>query len=211
MMKNIVYLGKNYESDDIQKSLESSNLKFDSPENVCGLTAKLLNENKIIGWFQGRSEIGPRALGNRSILANPCNSKMKDIINSRVKFRESFRPFAPIFLQECVEDYFTIFDESKFMLKVFYVKDNMKDKIPAVVHVDGTSRLQIINESDNKRMYDLINEFRKLTDVPAVLNTSFNIKGEPIVETPMDAINCFLKTDIDVLVIDKYVVQKNEQ
>jgi carbamoyltransferase len=168
------------------------------------LTAKYLSEGKIIGWFQNSSEIGPRALGNRSILADPRNPDMKRILNARVKFREGFRPFAPSVLNEYADEWFGLSD-SPFMLRVCNV---LKDDIPAVSHVDQTARIQTVRKEDNFNYYQLIDSFNKITGVPVLINTSFNIKGEPIVETPEDAIECFLNTELDVLVFKNIVLTK---
>jgi carbamoyltransferase len=180
-----------------------------SGESICRETAKLLAEGKVFGWFQGRSEFGPRALGDRSILGDPRRAEMKDILNSRVKFRQAFRPFAPIVIYERAKDIFIGEDESPFMLRAKQVKPEWRDKIPAIVHVDGTARVQTVRREDNPRMYDLLVEFDKLTGVPVLVNTSFNIKGEPIVETPQDAMNCFIYTGIDYLALHDTLVAKN--
>jgi carbamoyltransferase len=169
----------------------------------------LLSEGKVFGWFQGRSEFGPRALGNRSILGDPRRPEMKDKLNRRVKFRQAFRPFAPIVLYEKAKDIFVGDDESPFMLRAKQVRPEWKDRIPAIVHVDGTARVQTVRQDQNPRMYELLTEFEKLTGVPVLVNTSFNIKGEPIVETPQDAMNCFVYTGIDYLAIHDTLVSKN--
>lgn len=166
--------------------------------------AGLIADGKIVGWHQGRSEYGPRALGARSILADSRRVDMKDILNSRVKHRESFRPFAPSILRECSSDYFELDCDSPYMLLIAQVKK--PEIIPAVTHVDNTARVQTVSKKDNGIFYDLINEFYKKTGVPCVLNTSFNDAGEPIVETPEDAIICFLKNNMDYLAIGKYVL-----
>ena len=180
-----------------------------SGQSICRETAKLLSEGNVFGWFQGRSEFGPRALGNRSILADPRRADMKDILNKRVKFRQAFRPFAPIVLYERAKDIFVGDDESPFMLRAKHVRPEWKDRIPAIVHVDGTARVQTIRREHNEPMYDLLVEFEKLTGVPVLINTSFNIKGEPIVETPQDAMNCFIYTGIDYLALHDTLVSKN--
>ena len=176
---------------------------------ICSETARLLAEGNVFGWFQGRSEFGPRALGNRSILGDPRNPGMKDKLNSRVKFRQAFRPFAPIVLYERAKEIFIGEDESPFMLRAKHVRPEWKDRIPGIVHVDGTARVQTVRREQNPRMYDLLVEFEKLTGVPVLVNTSFNIKGEPIVETPADAVNCFLYTGIDYLALHDMLVSKN--
>jgi carbamoyltransferase len=180
-----------------------------SGQSICRETAKLLADGNVFGWFQGGSEFGPRALGNRSILADPRRPEMKDILNKRVKFRQAFRPFAPIVLYERAKDIFVGEDESPFMLRAKQVRPEWKDRIPAIVHVDGTARVQTVRREDNERMYDLLIEFEKLTGVPVLVNTSFNIKGEPIVETPQNAMNCFIYTGIDYLALHNTLVAKN--
>jgi carbamoyltransferase len=183
---------------------------FNGPgESICREAAKLLSEGKVFGWFQGRCEFGPRALGNRSILGDPRRPEMKDKLNKRVKFRQAFRPFAPIVPYERAKDIFVGEDESPFMLRAKQVRPEWKDRIPAIVHVDGTARIQTVRREQNERMYDLLIEFDKLTGVPVLVNTSFNIKGEPIVETPQDAMNCFIYTGIDYLALHDTLVAKN--
>ncbi len=178
-------------------------------DGICRETAKLLADGKVIGWFQGRSEFGPRALGNRSILGDPRRPEMKDILNKRVKFRQTFRPFAPIVRYERAKEIFEGEDELPFMLRAKHVRPEWRDRIPAIVHVDGTARVQTVRHEHNPRMYDLLSEFEKLTGVPVLVNTSFNIKGEPIVETPQDAMNCFIYTGIDNLALHDTLVSKN--
>ena len=163
----------------------------------------------MIGWFQDRSEFGPRALGNRSLIADPRKPEMKDILNSRVKHRQAFRPFAPIVLAERMKEVFEGDEDSPFMLIAKPVRPEWRDKIPAIVHVDGTARVQTVREATNPMLYRLLKEFEALTGVPVLINTSFNIKGEPIVETPQDAVNCFLTTGIDHLVMHDTIVSKN--
>ena len=183
---------------------------FNGEDNsICRESAKLLADGKVFGWFQGRAEFGPRALGNRSILGDPRRPEMKDILNRRVKFRQAFRPFAPIVTYEKAKDIFVGEDESPFMLRAKHVRPEWKDRIPAIVHVDGTARVQTVRREHNERIYDLLTEFEKLTGVPVLVNTSFNIKGEPIVETPQDAMNCFIYTGIDYLALHNTLVSKN--
>jgi carbamoyltransferase len=170
--------------------------------------AEMLAAGKIIGWFQGRMEMGPRALGNRSILADPRTAEMKDVINKRVKFRESFRPFAPSVLEEKSGQYFETDYPSPYMILVYDVLPDKRDVIPAITHVDGTGRVQTVSKKTNPRYYRLIEQFEKLTGVPVVLNTSFNIRGMPIVLTPEDAIECFLTTGMDALFLGDYVLTK---
>jgi carbamoyltransferase len=177
---------------------------------VCRDNAKILSVGIVIGWFQGRSEFGPRALGNRSIIADVRKAEMKDILNKRVKHRQAFRPFAPIILAERVNDVFEASGESPFMLVAMQVRPEWRDKVPAIVHVDGTARVQTVRREENERLYQLLKEFEALTGVPVLLNTSFNVKGEPIVETPDDAMECFLTTGIDVLVMHDLLVEKTK-
>ncbi len=203
-------LGPDYSNREIRMFLDSVNaayVEYDG-EGICEKAAELIYRDKIIGWFQGRMEFGPRALGNRSILANPCNPAMKDTLNARVKFREDFRPFAPAILAEKTQEYFDIPFDSPYMLFITEVRPGKAEKIPSVTHVDNTARLQTVSESENPLFHHLIEEFYKLSGVPVVINTSFNIRGEPIVCTPEDAYNCFLKTDIDFLVMGNYLIDK---
>ena len=170
--------------------------------------AKLLSEQKIIGWFQGRMEMGPRALGNRSILADPRTAEMKDILNARVKFREGFRPFAPSVLEDQTGQWFETNYPSPYMILVYDVLPAKRPLIPAVTHVDGTGRVQSVSKEHNPRYYCLIEQFGNLTGVPVVLNTSFNIRGEPICLRPEQAIECFLKTGMDALFLGDYMLIK---
>jgi carbamoyltransferase len=179
-------------------------IRVERTDDFIGRTAGFLAEGKIIGWYQGSSEVGPRALGNRSILADPRSPEMKAILNRKVKFREGFRPFAPSVLNEHAEEWFGLKD-SPFMLRVCNV---LKDTVPAVTHVDNTARIQTVTAEDNPNYYRLIDAFYQLTGVPILLNTSFNIKGGPIVETPQDAVDCFLGTEMDVLVFAGRIILK---
>ncbi|MDB2363351.1 hypothetical protein N9V70_02800, partial [Candidatus Pelagibacter bacterium] len=165
------------------------------------------NTIENVGWFQGKMEWGPRALGNRSILGDPRRSDMKDILNLKIKRRESFRPFAPSILREHVSDWFENDDDVPFMMKVYQIKEDKRKNIPAVTHVDGSGRLQTVYQETNKKYYDLINEFYKLTNVPLVLNTSFN-ENEPIVSSPEEALSCFLRTKMDTLVMENYIIKR---
>lgn len=176
-------------------------------EKLIEETAKFLADGKIVGWFQGRTEWGPRALGNRSILANPTLPNMKEILNTKIKKRESFRPFAPSILEETVGDYFEENKPAPFMEKVYVIKPEKRNVIPAVVHIDGTGRLQTVNQKDNPIYYNLIKEFSRLTGAPILLNTSFN-ENEPIVNKPEEAIDCFLRTKMDVLVLENYMIKR---
>jgi carbamoyltransferase len=173
-------------------------------------TAELLREKNVIGWFQGRTEYGPRALGNRSILANPRFPDIKDIINTRIKHREPFRPFAPVVLEDVAPRVFDMGKKrsSPYMTFVFPVRDDYVDLIPGACHVDGTSRIQTINDSDNPKLAELLRLFSDRTGVPCLINTSFNIAGEPIVCSPADAVECFLKTEMDYLVLGRFLVTK---
>jgi carbamoyltransferase len=206
------YLGRAYSDQDVQDALRHGLIALATrstrSENICRDTAKLLSEGKVLGWFQGRSEFGPRALGNRSILADPRKPEMKDTLNSRVKFRQAFRPFAPIVLAERANEIFEGDEESPFMLLAKNVRPEWRDKIPAIVHVDGTARVQTVRRETNERLYRLLKEFEALTGVPVLLNTSFNVKGEPIVETPLDAVRCFLSTGIDHLALHDLLLAK---
>jgi carbamoyltransferase len=173
-------------------------------ENIATEVAEAIADGKIVGWYQGKSESGNRALGNRSILADPRNPNIKNIINSTIKKREDFRPFAPSVLEEHYRDYFDTNQSSPYMSRIVSVKS---DKIPGVTHVDNTARIQTVCRQFNQKFYDVIQEFYKLTRVPMLVNTSFNCQ-EPIVETPQEAVNTFLNTDLDILVINNYIIRK---
>jgi carbamoyltransferase len=206
------YLGKEYQDADLQTALSGSartQTVARRSQKICAESAKLLSEGRVFGWFQGGSEFGPRALGNRSIIADPRSPEMKDVLNKRVKHRQAFRPFAPIVTAERASEIFEGEEESPFMLLVKHVRPEWQDKIPAVVHVDGTARVQTVRREHNPRLYELLMEFASLTGVPVLLNTSFNVKGEPIVETPQDAVKCFLATGMDYLVLGNILVAKN--
>lgn len=203
------YLGRNYSQDEIEKAINNLSGYHIIHENVLEKTVDLLIKNKVVGWFQGKSEIGPRALGSRSILMNPTIAQNKDILNAQVKHREAFRPFAPMVLEDKLSDYFVLDRPSPYMLIIAEVKENMLNKIPAVTHVDGTARVQTVSRDFNDKIYSLINMFSDRTGVPVLLNTSFNVAGEPIVETPVDAIKCFMGTGIDALCIGETLLIKN--
>jgi carbamoyltransferase len=207
------YVGKRYTDQDVQsataKFLVHIQTSVVRSEDICGDTAKLLADQRVIGWFQGGSEFGPRALGNRSLLADPRKAGMKDILNNRVKHRQAFRPFAPIVLAQRANEIFEGDEDSPFMLIAKRVRPEWRDKIPAVVHVDGTARVQTVREETNPLLYRLLKEFEALTGVPVLINTSFNVKGEPIVETPRDAVICFLTTGIDNLILHDTLISKN--
>ena len=205
------YWGPGFSDDEMEAYLRKNNIAYSKHENIEEVAAGLLNRQKIIGWFQGRMEFGPRALGNRSILADPRQAEMKDIINAKVKHREGFRPFAPSCLEEDKDIYFKDAVASPFMLIVFDVKEDKKSVIPAITHVDGTARVQTVNQDQNRRYWKLINEFKKLSGVGVVLNTSFNVRGEPIVCTVEEAYNCFLRTGMDCFVAGKCLVEKEKR
>ena len=214
-IKNNIYVGPSYSNDEIKLFLDKNTIqyKFLETNSLLETTAKLISEQNVVGWFQGKMEWGPRALGNRSILADPRMKEMKDILNEKIKHRESFRPFAPSILEEFTSDYFEFasgrFSEIlPYMLLVARVKK--PDKIPAVTHIDGTGRLQTVSRNINPLYYDLINKFFKITNVPVVVNTSMNVRGEPIVNTPQHALNMLTKTDMDYLVIGNYIIQRQD-
>lgn len=202
------FVGTSYTNDEIKKVIDGAKLNSEYHENICNTAANELVDGKIIGWFQGAMEIGPRALGNRSILANPAFPQMKDKINEEVKFREAYRPFAPSAIVESYKEYFDLDVEAPFMLKVCQVKKEKQRIIPAITHVDGSARLQTVNKETNPRYHELIKLVGEKTGVPVVLNTSFNIQGEPVVESPKDAIRCFFSTGLDVLIIGNYLLRK---
>ena len=210
---NHAYLGPAYADDECRSLLESRKIPFETfdREELCKQAAKHVASDKVIGWYQGRMEFGPRALGSRSIVANPTKAGMKDIINAKIKFREKFRPFAPSVLLERAHEFFEMDEglELPYMLMVPKVRQEVREKIPAVTHEDGTGRVQTVTKRDNPLYYDMIAEFEKLTGVPCVVNTSFNVRGEPIVNTPENALNCFLKTGMDVLVLGNCIVDKS--
>lgn len=178
-----------------------------SEEDLLGRTAQAIVDAKVVGWFQGRMEWGPRALGNRSILADPRRADMKEILNAKIKRRESFRPFAPSILREAVSEWFEQDDDVPFMMQVFQVRSAKRLFIPAVTHLDGSGRLQTVHKETNPRYHALIDKFRALTGIPMVLNTSFN-ENEPVVCFPEEALDCFLRTNMDVLVLGNFLVQR---
>ncbi len=225
------YLGPDYTDDDIKSALDSFKAVYRRMElqEVYEETARLIDSQKVVGWFQGRSEFGPRALGNRSILGDARSTEMQSVMNLKIKFRESFRPFAPSILEEHVSDYFDINSPSPYMLfTAGVIKDKLVDAdctgktwiellkvrrsvIPAVTHVDGSARIQTVSEKENPVFYGLLKEFYKLTGCPVLINTSFNVRGEPVVNSPADAYMCFMGTHIDVLVMGNYILFKDEQ
>ncbi|MEW6378188.1 MAG: carbamoyltransferase C-terminal domain-containing protein [bacterium] len=200
--------GPEFSNQEIEQLLKERKLNYTFVKDPGQVAASLLAENKIIGWFQGRMESGPRALGNRSILMSPLKAENKDIINQRVKFRESFRPFCPSLLWEKAGEYLQDFRDEYFMITSFDVKPEKRDRIPAVVHVDGTVRPQMVRKEANPLYWELIHEFGKLTGEYILLNTSFNIKGEPIINHPREAIRCFFDTGLDALFLGNFVLEK---
>ena len=227
------YLGTEFTQEEIEKELKSIGANFETLnyEDLINITANHLSEEKAIGWFQGRMEFGPRALGGRSILGDPRSDKMQKNLNLKVKFRESFRPFAPSVLREDLTEWFDINVDSPYMLlvanivpskkiemnneqkKLFGIdKLNIKrSEIPAVTHVDYSARVQTVTKETNNRYYDLISKFKEKTGCPVIVNTSFNVRGEPIVNTPADAFNCFMGTELDYLIIGNCILEKSKQ
>lgn len=217
-------LGPSYDADDIRAALETASMPYEelSEEPLCRRTAESLAAQKVIGWFQGRMEYGPRALGNRSILADPRQLRMQRHVNQSIKFRENFRPFAPAVLVEKVSDWFDMNNESPYMLLTAQVRDahirgeglerqrNIESPIAAVTHVDGSARVQTVSEQGNSLFYRLLQKFEALTGCPVLVNTSFNVRGEPIVCAPEDAIRCFQDTHMDILVIGPFWVSKKD-
>jgi carbamoyltransferase len=208
---NIALLGKEYSEEEILSALEEGQVQYEKYEDfdeLCEFTALQLGANKIVGWFQGRSEFGPRALGSRSLLMHPGPAENKDIMNSRVKHREYWRPFAGIILEEHLNEYFEEDFNSPYMLYSLTVKENKREALGAITHKDNTCRIQTVNDTMSSKVTKLLQKFEKETGIPAVLNTSFNDNGEPIVESPQDAIRSFKNMDIDYLVIGNFVVRK---
>ena len=227
------YLGPNYNDDEIEKTLNHLGANFEkfSEEKLIEITAKELSQEKTIGWFQGRMEFGPRALGARSIIADARSDKMQKILNLKVKFRESFRPFAPSVLREDLSTWFELKCDSPYMLLVADIKESVKKKmteeedklfgidklnvkrseIPAVTHVDYSARIQTVHENTNPKYYKLLKNFKKITNCPIIVNTSFNVRGEPIVCDIKDAYRCFMGTDLDMLVCGNFILYKNKQ
>ena len=227
------YLGTEYKQEEIENQLKTigANFKVYRYKDLIEVTSKFISNQKVVGWFQGRMEFGPRALGARSILADPRSQKMQKSLNLKVKYRESFRPFAPSILKEDLTDWFDLDVESPYMLivadvlnkrkiemsqdqkKLFGIKKlNVKrSEIPAVTHVDYSARIQTVSKETNKTFYDLILKFKEKTGCPIIINTSFNIRGEPIVNTPKEAFNCFMGTELDYLIIGNCILDKKEQ
>jgi len=205
------FLGPEFSDGEVDRFLQGANIpaKKYSREELLQTTASLIAQQNVVGWFQGRMEFGPRALGNRSILADARNPKNQSVVNLKIKYRESFRPFAPTVLEERTGDYFEFDRESPYMLFVATVRSDRRE-IPSVTHVDGSARLQTISRSQNPLYYDLIREFDRQTGCPVVINTSFNVRGEPIVCTPEDAWKCFMRTEMDYLVLGSFILDKKE-
>lgn len=211
------YLGPSYSNAQISELLSKREnelasqgcrvQRIDDLGALCLRTAKVIADGRVVGWYQGRMEWGPRALGNRSILGDPRRADMKDILNLKIKRRESFRPFAPSILRERVGEWFEIDDEVPFMMKVFPIREEKRALIPAVTHVDGSGRLQTVYRDTNERYHELISAFMELTGVPLVLNTSFN-ENEPVVCQPVEALDCFLRTKMDVLVLNDWFIER---
>ena len=227
------YLGDEFSQTEIENELKQLGANFVTLnyEQLIDKTAELISEENAIGWFQGRMEFGPRALGNRSIIGDPRSDSMQKILNLKVKYRESFRPFAPSILKEDVEEWFNFDGDSSYMLMVADINPKKKiemtesqkklfgidklnvkrSEIPAVTHVDYSARLQTVNRDTNSKYYDLISKFKEKTSCPVIINTSFNVRGEPIVHSPTDAFNCFMGTDLDYLVIGNCILDKTKQ
>ena len=227
------YLGPEFNQDEIEQELKKAgaNFEFFKYEELIDKTAEFLSKEKAIGWFQGRMEFGPRALGGRSILGDPRSDQMQKNLNLKVKYRESFRPFAPSILREDLSEWFDMNIDSPYMLLVANINLNKKiemtseqtnlfgieklnikrSEIPAVTHVDYSARVQTVSKNTNNRYYDLISKFKEKTGCPVIVNTSFNVRGEPIVNTPTDAYNCFMGTDLDYLVIGNFILDKSKQ
>lgn len=204
------YLGPAFSDDEIEQFLKSKNVQARKSDNLEAEAAQFIADGKIVAWFQGQMEFGPRALGNRSLLADPKNQNIREVMNTKVKHREVFRPFAPSILEEESSEWLQIGKPSEslyYMLFACPVKPDKLDKIPAVIHVDNTARVQLVNQQTNPKYHQLISEFYKLTGVPILLNTSFN-DSEPIVCSPEDALATFFKTRIDVLVLGDYIIER---
>ena len=215
-------LGPSYDTEEIRKALDEHSLGYEKlrNEDLCRRVAELLAKQNVIGWFQGHLEYGPRALGNRSILADPRRLDMQRHLNQSIKFRESFRPFAPAVLAEKCAEWFELNIESPYMLLVSQVRNasaggeglekqqHIKSPLAAITHVDGSARVQTVNKRDHPLFYQLLREFEALTGCPVLINTSFNVRGEPIVCTPQDAVQCFENTHMDYLIMGSFLIQK---
>lgn len=227
------YLGPRYSNDQIKESLDSldANYRCLDDDQLMPELAEIMDQGNVIGWMQGRMEFGPRALGGRSIIGDPRNTEMQSTMNLKIKYRESFRPFAPAILDDRVGDYFEHTTPSPYMLMVAPVKEEIRvkmtpeqeklfgveklkiprSKLPAITHVDYSARIQTVHEHTNPRYHHLLKEFDKLTGCPVLVNTSFNVRGEPIVNTPEDAYRCFMRTEMDCLVIENHILLKKDQ
>ncbi|MBK8712946.1 MAG: carbamoyltransferase [Niastella sp.] len=206
------YTGSKFSNEQIAKMLNEMNIPFTqmTDETLYDVVTDCLIDGGVVGWMSGRAEFGPRALGGRSIIADPRRKDAKELLNSKIKKRESFRPFAPSILKEYVSEYFELDEPVPFMEKVFPIKKEMQQRVPAVTHVDGTGRLQSVDKEISARYYQLIETFRKKTGIPILLNTSFN-ENEPIVNDPEQALNCYLRTDMDMLVMENILLQKQKK
>lgn len=204
---NHAYWGPSYTNEEIEAALKAANAKYEFHDDIAGVAAELLTKGKIIGWFQGKMEVGPRALGNRSILANPSVPGMWEKVNA-IKSREKWRPLAPSMLEESMEEYFGFKWPSPFMILSFNVLEEKRKEIQAVVHVDGSTRPHTVTPESNPIYYKLIKSFEELSSIPVVLNTSFNDNTEPIVCSPQDAIRTFIKNPLDNLAIGNFLVSK---
>jgi carbamoyltransferase len=227
------FLGPSFEDDEIERMLAARGAQYERLDDqaVCERAAQALAGGLVVGWFQGRMEFGPRALGSRSILGDPRNPAMQSVLNLKIKFRESFRPFAPAVLRERAADYFDLDVDSPYMLLIVQVAGRQlkpvppeasgltgldrlrvdRSTIPAVTHVDGSARVQTVGPDANPRFYQLLRTFEALTGCPVVANTSFNVRGEPIVCTPDEAYRCFMRTGMDLLVLERHVLDKRRQ
>ena len=225
------YLGNYYSFKEIENLLMKFSIKYEEIDEKerSKKIGNLLSNDNIVAIFQGRMEFGPRALGNRSILGNPQNIDMQKIMNLKIKFRESFRPFAPVIKEDKVKEWFYEIKKSRYMLLVSAINENkinnlkknnnigfdkinfINNSIPSVIHVDNSARIQTVTKSSNDKLYNILDEFEKITNCPILINTSFNIRGEPIVATPYDALKCFFNTNIDYLIIENYLISKKGQ
>lgn len=208
-INTLLYTGPEFDNEEIEQILKLRGIKYRKSSDIALEMAQILANNKIVGWFQGRMESGPRALGNRSILMSPKKSENKDIINALVKFREAFRPFCPSLIEEAKEKYLVNARSEKYMITSFDCHPERKSELPAVVHVDGTLRPQTVSQADNPKYHRLISEFGKITGTPVLLNSSFNVRGEPIVCTPNEAIRCFYDNGIDALALGDFIIEKS--
>jgi carbamoyltransferase len=203
-------LGPQEESEKIKEQLDVARLSYTKPDDLCASVANHLAAGRIVGWFQGSMEAGPRALGQRSILADPRLVDSRDKVNAIIKFREYWRPFCPSMLAEAAPQYFETYTDAPFMIMAFRANERLKREAPAIVHIDGTSRVQLVHEDVLPRYHRVISEFERLTGVPVLMNTSFNVKGEPIVCTARDALRTFWSTGIEVLALGDYLIEKPE-